>query len=135
MLRIARIEDNGGGNCLFRSCAYHIGVDHHKLRQQVTDIIRDYPDLPINGSSLAKWLKWLGHNHVEYAKYMAQNGIFGTGFELTIISIIYRRSIRVMKRNGSNLERITEYFPEFGNPFYLLFSGLPSSGHYEPLIY
>lgn len=133
-MRVVYIEGNGGGNCLFRSCAYHIGVDHLKLRQQVANIIRDYPDLPINDSTLAEWLKWIGHNHMAYSRYIAQNGILGTGIELMIISIIYRRCIRVMKRKGDeDFEMIAEYFPEFGNPFYLLFSGPANSGHYEAL--
>lgn len=133
-MRIVRVEENGGGNCLFRSCAYHIGVDHRKLRQQVANVIRDYPDLPINGSPLTEWLKWIGHNHIEYSRYISNNGILGTGIELMIISIIYRRCIRVMKRkNIYQFEMIAEYFPEFGDPFHLLFYGPANSGHYEVL--
>lgn len=135
-MRIIHVEGNGDGNCLFYSCAYHIGIDHRKLRQQVANVIRDYPNLPINGSPLSDWLKWINHNNSEYSQYISQDKILGTAIELMIISIIYRRCIRVMKRKKDNphiFEMIAEYFPEFGNPFYLLFSGPANGGHYEPL--
>ena len=134
-MKVIHIDGNGGGNCLFRSCAYHIGMDHGKLRQQVANIIRNFPHLPINGTKLAEWLKWLGHNHFVYSNYMSQNGIFGTAFELMIISIIYRRCIRVWKKiRDCEFEMIDEYYPEFGDTFDLLFSGPPNFGHYDPLI-
>lgn len=132
-MEIVYLEGNSGGNCLFRSCAYHIGVDHRKLRQQVTNVIRNYPYLPINDSSLSEWLNWINRHHIEYSDYMSTDGVYGTAVELMLISIMYRRCIRVMKQEGYKFERIADYFPEFGNPFYLLFSGPATSGHYNPL--
>lgn len=142
-MKIVYVEGNGGGNCLFQSCAYHVGVDYNKLRKQVANVIRNYPALPINGSILAEWLNWIGYNHFQYSEYIALDGVFGTAFELMIISIIYRRTIRVMRRKNyynfdlrletPEFQQIDEYFPEFGNPFYLLFSGSPNNGHYDPL--
>jgi hypothetical protein len=138
-MKIVHLEGNNDGNCLFRSCSYHIGIDYHKLRQQVANVIRDYPNLPITDSSLTKWLEMAGHNPYTYHQYIAQNGVYGTGIELTMISIIYRRCIRIMKRkfcpqqNKYYFKQIAEYFPDFGHPFYLMFSGSASSGHYDPL--
>lgn len=128
---IANIPNNGNGNCLFQSCAYHLNLDHKILRQQVAYIIRKYPDLPVNGSSLSEWLNWINQDIIQYANNISKDGVYGTSVELTLISIMYRRSIQV---KNSDLILIAEYFPEFGNPFGLLFTGHPDSGHYEPLL-
>lgn len=130
-MKIAHIPNNGNGNCLFQSCSYHLDVDHKTLRQQVSWIIHKYPDLPINNSPLREWIKWLNYDIIEYSNYISKDGVYGTALELTLISIMYRRCIRV--KNPNNVQ-IAEYFPEFGNPFYLLFMGNPSNGHYEALL-
>ena len=130
-MQIAPIPNNGNGNCLFQSCSYHLGVDHKTLRQQVSWVIRKYPNLPINGSPLFEWIKWSKHDLSTYSNYISHDGVYGTGIELMLISIMYRRCIRVKDINNI---QIAEYFPEFGNPFYLLFIGNPNAGHYESLV-
>jgi hypothetical protein len=129
-MKIIHIEGNDDGNCLFRSCSYHIGVDYKKIRHQVSNVILNYPYLPINGSSVSEWLEWIGHDYIEYSKYISKNGVYGSGIELMLISIMYRCCIKVM---NSDFDIIAEYFPEFGNSFYLLFSGDADNGHYDPL--
>jgi len=132
-MKIIRIPGNSDGNCLFRSCAYHLGIDYRKLRRQVTRFIRKHRDLEVNGSTVREWIKMAGHCPRDYHEHMSKDGIYGTGIELMIISLIYRRTIIVCKERKTYFEEIIEYFPEFGNKFYLLFSGSPNSGHYDPL--
>jgi hypothetical protein len=129
-MKVVYLQGNSNGNCLFRSCSYHLGVDQYKLRQQISDVILNYPHLPINGSLLSEWLSWINYDHVNYSNYIAKDGVYGTAIELMLISIMYRRCIRVMNIKS---EMIAEYFPEFGNAFYLMFSGPASGGHYNPL--
>lgn len=129
-MKIVYLQGNGNGNCLFCSCSYHLGVNQYKLRQQVSNVIRNYPHLPINGSLLSEWLSWIDHDHITYSNYMRNDGVYGTAIELMLISIMYRRCIRVM---NTKFDLIAEYFPEFGDTFYLMFSGPASSGHYNAL--
>jgi hypothetical protein len=138
-MRIVYLDNNGQGDCLFRSCAYHLGVDYQKLRQQVANIIRTHPQLPVQGTPLSEWINMAGHNYSTYSEYIAANGVYGSGIELMLISIMYKRCIRVFKRicqkiHSSGFQQIAEYFPQFGNPVYLLFSGPANQGHYEPII-
>ena len=72
-----------------------------------------------------------GHNPKKYAKYISRPGVWGTGIELMVISIVYRRSIEVFQK-GKGM--IAEYFPEFGNPLRLVFSGPATGGHYDALL-
>lgn len=119
------------GNCLFHSCAFFLGVDHMKLRLLVAQTMREHPDLPISGIPLSVWLEESGYGS-SYPDKIARNGIDGTALELTLISIMFRRTIYVLKRNPKSpggFERITEYFPEYGNSFCLLWSG----NHYDAL--
>lgn len=131
-MRIHRIW--GDGNCLFASCGYHLKIKPCCLRTQVARIIRDHPSLLISGIPLSKWIEEAGQNPKTYAQYISRSGVMGTGIELAIISILYRRTIRVHQVKEGKLTQIAEYFPEFGRPISLLFSGPALAGHYDALI-
>jgi hypothetical protein len=82
---------------------------------------------------LSDWIKEAGYNPETYAQHISRSGVMGTGIELAIISMLYRRTIRVHQVKEGKLVQIAEYFPEFGQPISLLFSGPASSGHYDAL--
>jgi hypothetical protein len=114
-------------SCLFISCGKHLHVDPKKLRSQVVKVIRELPHLPINDKPLSWWIEQTGSQIDEYANKMEKTTTFGTAIEIAIISILYRRTIFVMK----NQKKISEFFPEFGNGFSIVFSGPSSGGHFE----
>lgn len=122
------------GNCLFASCGYHLQMKPCCLRTQVAQVIRDHPTMTVSDKPLLDWIEMAGHDPKSYAHQMARPGVMGTGIELAIISILSRRSIRVYRAQSQQLERIAEYFPEFGRPISLLFSGPASGGHYDALV-
>lgn len=128
-MRVVVIPGNGHGNCLFQSCGYHLNVDHVTLRMQVAKSIEYNPDIKISGLTLDEWFEAAGHDRLEYARNISNWGHWGTAVDLTIISLLYKRCIRVMQRGHERFYQIAEYFPEFGNVFYVLFTG----NHYEPL--
>jgi|UniRef100_A0A6C0IZ94 hypothetical protein len=131
-MRIHRIR--GDGNCLFASCGYHLKIKPCCLRTRVARVIRDYPSLLISEIPLSKWIEEAGYNPETYARHISRSGVMGTGIELAIISILYRRTIRVHQVKDGRMTQIAEYFPEFGRPISLLFSGPSSAGHYDALI-
>lgn len=114
-------------NCLFISCGKHLGIDHKKLRSQVVRVIRELPHLPIHDQTLSWWIEQTGQKVSEYANSMEKSSTCGTAIEIAIISILYRRTIRVIQNN----KQISEFFPEFGNEFSIIFSGPASGGHFE----
>jgi len=129
------------GDCLFRSCAYYLGIDHRILRQKIADIIRNVPYLLIGDISLHQWLSDSELNPKTYSNYISQSGVFGSGLELAIISIVYRRNIIVMqpiilchkcgKISKDKFIQIADYFPKFKDRVYLLF--YPDKKHYDVL--
>jgi len=122
----------GNGDCLFHSCAFFLGINHRRLRSLVAKIMREYPYLPISGVPLSTWLEEAGYDS-SYPDKVDESGFNGSAIELSLISIMFRRSIYVLKRNPKfpgGFEQIAEYFPEFGDGFSLLWSG----NHYDSLI-
>lgn len=150
-LRLINIGFNYDGNCLFRSCSYHFGTSHTQLRSRVVKVIREHPTLMIEDTPLQDWISIYGHNPETYVDYISRDGVYGTALELSILSILYKRTILVFshgrkrrhlhdkcqtfKRSSTshNLIQLAEYFPEFGKPAFLLFIGDGDNGHYEPL--
>jgi len=126
-MEVHRME--GDGNCLFRSCAYFLGICHHRLRKEVVRIIREYPDLPINGIPLSTWLEESGYGSC-YPDHLSTDGFHGSALEISLISIIFRRTICVYIKENGQFKRIAEFFPEFGDEISLLWSG----DHYDSLV-
>ena len=117
-------------SCLFISCGKHLHVDPRKLRTQVVKVIRELPHLPISDKPLSWWIDQTGQDINTYANNMDKSSTFGTGIELSIIAILYRRTIQVVR--GGVIT--AQFFEEFGNPFQIYFTGNPASGHFEPNI-
>jgi hypothetical protein len=120
---------SGNGDCLFGACAYHLKTTSVKLRRKVADIIQKYPNLPINGIKLKDWIKWSNESIKSYHTKI-RKGKWGSAIELSLIAIMYRRTIRVYQRQKGKFKKITEVFPEFGNSFCIHYSG----NHYDSLI-
>ena len=119
----------GDGNCMFYSCAFFLDIDHQELRHLVAQVMCDYPDLPISGIPLSIWIEETGYGTC-YPNHVAQDGFYGSALELTLISIMFRRTIYVFKQNSEGeFKQIADYFPGFGNEFRLLWSG----DHYNPI--
>ena len=129
-MRIEHLPYNGGGNCLFQSCAYHLKISPAYLRKKVALIIRSQPTLLINGTPLQEWVSMLGYDYISYSQYISKDGVLGTGLELAIISMHYHRCIKVM---NPEFIQIAEYFPNFQKSIFLCFSGDPNNGHYDPI--
>jgi len=118
----------GDGNCLFGSCAFLLHTTHDNLRNKVVTVMKEYPTLKINGKTLAEWIEMAGNNK-NYPSHVSKNGTWGSGIELALISIMYNRCIRIMKREETKFVQIAEFFPEYEDPMYLLYSG----SHYDAL--
>lgn len=131
-MKVHRIK--GDGNCLFASCGYHLNTKPCCLRSRVARTIRDHPFLMISGKSLLEWIEMAGYDPMKYSQRISQSGVMGTGIELAIIALLYRRTVQIYQIDKEKLNQIAEYFPEFGHPILLLFSGPASGGHYDALI-
>ena len=126
-----RYRIRGDGNCLFASCGHHLNIKPCCLRTRVARVVHDYPSLLISEKPLSEWITMAGYDPETYARHISRPAVMGTGIELAIISILYRRTIRVYQAEEKKV--IAEYFPEFGRPISLLFSGPASGGHYDAL--
>ena len=115
-------------SCLFISCGKHLQVDPRKLRSQVVKVIRELPHLLISDQPLSWWISQTGQQIEEYADSMNLSSTCGTAIEIAIIAILYRRTIQIVQ--GGKVT--AEFFPEFGDPFQLIFSGPATNGHFEP---
>ena len=117
------------GNCLFTSCGYHLHIDAKILREQVAKFIFSNLDVEISGVPIRTWIEESGEDPQSYPSKISRNGVIGTAIELAIIALIYQRTICVhFKESGLS----TEYFPQFGSPFQVVFMGPADNGHYEP---
>ncbi len=114
-------------SCLFISCGRHLRVEPRKLRSQVVKVIRELPYLPISDKPLSWWIAQTGYDIDSYAEQMNLSSTYGTAIEISIISILYRRTIQVVQGNKVT----SEFFPKFGDPFQIYFSGPISGGHFE----
>lgn len=133
-MKIVNIE--GDGNCLFHSCEYLMGLQNGTIRKRIADMIRNNPNLQISDTSLLDWIRYAtGSTNIretDYATLIERNGYWGSGLELTLISMVYRKSIYVIRlyHNPPNYKKIAEYHPEFNDPLFLLYNG----SHYDAIV-
>lgn len=151
-MKIRRIR--GDGNCLFRGCGYHLGLHHSEVRRKTVRAIRR--NLKINGTPVSDWIS--GISLEDYTREMIKDRTYGTGIELSVISLIFKRTISIWvlvrtriavvssraepektqpnawERREGRFKRIAKYNPVFGKTINLLFSGSPESGHYDILL-
>lgn len=127
------VKSIGDGNCLFQSCEFLLNVPQGTLRKRIASEIRRNPDLQINGTSLKEWIKFFFGYPLpinEYANLVEKNGYWGSALELTLISLIYHKTIYVIGTDATlNYKRVAEYHPEYKDPIFLLYSG----DHYDAI--
>jgi hypothetical protein len=102
---MATLHDMGGkGNCLFKCLGYELGVHHMELRRLVSQFV-------INNLSIVN--PWIvsedGYKDaLDYAEQIAKRGHYGGELTITIISIIFKRTINVWtntKMSNTNKQR------------------------------
>jgi len=91
----------------------------------------------INGEPLSWWIQMNGYSSPkEYIDNMKKLNVWGDGLCLSVISLVYHRSIQIYElrvdptTQKHELIQIVEYFPEFEKSLNLLYSG----EHYDALI-
>lgn len=134
-MRIQKIS--GDGNCLFQSCGYLLSRCHCQVRKKVIHYFKYHSKMLINGEPLSWWIQMNGYSSSkEYIDNMKKLNVWGDGLCLSVISLVYHRSIRIYElrvdptTQKHELIQIVEYFPEFEKSLNLLYSG----EHYDALI-
>ena len=131
-MRIRRIE--GDGNCLFNSCGFQLGIDHVDLRQEIVDLMMSNPQFQVGDKTIQQWVEMTEPDYYHYVEQLQKDRSWGTGFELAIISVKYKRTIRIYRRCSKHPEtrfhETFKYFPEFGNDINILFT----KNHYDALL-